>query len=47
MLQSFNIPNLVNVRNWAGNLGIEDSLTCTVFPDFDQNRKNKDIDEQG
>jgi len=47
MLQSFNIPKLLSARNWAGNLGIEDSMSGAVFPGFDQNRNNKDIDEQG
>lgn len=47
MLQSFNIPKLPDVRNQAGNLGIEDITSSTVFPDFDQNRRNKDIDERG
>lgn len=35
------------MSNWAGNLGTADSMNTTVFPDFDQTEKIKDIDEQG
>lgn len=43
MLQDFNIHSLelLDMRNWAGNLGIADSMNGTAFPDFDHTEKNQ------